>query len=411
MGFWSKIFARKQTIATSLDLFRAIYGGRETSSGIVLNIERALEVSTVLAICRVIADGVAQVPFKLYREVGGSRSVASDHPLHRLISRRPNRMQSSFEFRETLVFHLLLTGNAFVFINRVGLTKKVKELTILLPGAMAVKRLADGSLEYRYRAEGGTEQVFPAESIWHLRGPSWNGWFGMDALKLARNAVGLAIALEDAHASMHKNGARPSGLLSVDGSLAPEKYDFLAKWLDKYEIGGERYQKAMILDLGAKFTSFGMSGVDSQHVETRKLQIEEMCRMARILPPMVGHSGQAMTFASAEQIFLAHVVHTLTPWYVRIEQSADGNLLTPQEIDEGYYTKFQPNGLMRGAAKDRGEFYAKGLGSGGSKGWLTQNDVRDMEDMNRLDDPEADKLPQPSATPKQPPKPQDNPDA
>jgi HK97 family phage portal protein len=159
-------------------------------------------------------------------------------------------------------------------------------------------------------------------------------------------------------------------------------------------IGGDRSHKPLIADQNAKWLSNVMTGVDQQLLETRKHQIEEMCREFRVMPIMVGQSDKAATYASAEQMFLAHVVHTLSPWYQRIEQSADVNLLSEAELAEGLYTKFIPNALMKGAAKDRAEFYAKALGSGGGKGWMTQNDVRALEELDRSDDPDADKLPQ-----------------
>lgn len=382
---------------SSLELFREVYGGRESRAGVAVTPETALEVSTVLSCVRVIANGVSQVPFRLYVGDGNTREVAKDHSLSGLLYRRPNKWQTSYEFRETLVFHLLLLGNAFVFVNRVGSERKVSELIALNPATVTVERRDDLSLVYRVRSEKGPETVFPADSIWHLRGPSWNGWMGMEAIRYARDAIGLSIALERSHAELHKNGVSSSGLLSVKDPLSPEQYEFLSAWLQRYEIGGDRYQKAMLLDRDAKFTATQMTGVDSQHLETRKHQIEEICRAFGVMPIMVGHADKTATYASAEQMFLAHVVHTLSPWYERIEQSADVNLLTPAEIEKGYYTKFSPNALMRGAAKDRAEFYAKGLGTGNGKGWLTQNDVRALEEMDRIDDPEADKLPQPPA--------------
>jgi phage portal protein BeeE len=127
------------------------------------------------------------------------------------------------------------------------------------------------------------------------------------------------------------------------------------------------------------------------------------------MPIMVGQSDKAATYASAEQMFLAHVVHTLMPWYQRIEQSADVNLLSEEQRNAGFYTKLNPNALMRGAATDRAEYYAKGLGSGGGKGWLTQNDVRSFEDMDKSDDPKADELPQPVEKPAPIDKPQTDP--
>jgi len=214
---------------------------------------------------------------------------------------------------------------------------------------------------------------------------------------MARDAIGLSIALEQGQSDFQRNGAQTSGILSVTNKLSPERFEFLSKWLDKHEPGGVRFQKPIILDDGAKYASNTMTGVDQQLIETRKHQIEDICREFGVMPIMVGHADKTATYASAEQMFLAHVVHTLSPWYQRIEQSADVNLLSEKELGAGFYTKFTPNALMRGAAKDRGEFYAKALGSGGTKGWMTQNEVRGFEEMDRSDDPEADKLPQPTA--------------
>lgn len=407
MGFLDRIWPLQwksgEPSNGTLELFREIYGGRTSEAGVPVDWKRALQVSTVLACCRVNAEGVAQVPWKLYREADGRRTVATDHPVHVLISRRPNSWQTSFEFRETIMFHLLLTYNAFVFVNRVGISREVKELVPIEPGRVRVEQLDDYRLRYKVTGKNGAEQVFEQDAIWHLRGPSWNTWIGMDAVALARNAIGLSISLEQGQGDFQKNGARTSGVLSVKDKLAPEKFQFLSAWLDKHMPGGERAGKPIIADMDMDYRSMSMSSVDQQLMETRKHQIEEICRAFRVMPIMVGHADKTATYASAEQMFLAHVVHTLMPWYERIEQSADVNLLSEQDIASGLYTKFTPNALMRGAAKDRGEFYAKALGSGGAKGWMTQNDIRGLEELDRSDDPEADKLPQPAK--QEPPKP------
>lgn len=394
MGWLKRLIGREEK-TSSWELFRQIYGGRESSSGTTVSVSTALETSTVFSICRVLADGVSQVPMKLFQKSGDSRKDRSDHELARILTVSPNKFQTAFEFFETMMFHLVLTGNFFAFKNRVGSQLRIKELIPLIPGAMTVKRQPDMTLVYEYRAENGQLQVFPQDAIWHVRGPSWNGWMGLDAVKVARNSIGLGIALEEAHAGMHRSGAKTSGLFSIEKTISKEKYKELAEWLDQFEIGGARYQKTMILDNGAKFTPFTMTGVDSQHLETRRFQIEDVCRPFRVLPVMVGHSDKAATYASAEQMFLAHVVHTLTPWYVRIEQSARLHLLSDEERAAGLYLRFMPNALMRGSAEARSTYFAKALGAGGTKGWMTQNDVRIAEDMDRIDDPEADRLPQP----------------
>lgn len=398
MGFLRRVLGleQKEDVRTSLELFREIYGGgRDSMAGVVVNLQTALEAVTVLACARILAEGVAQVPMHLHQEVSGRVRTATDHRLDGLLYRQPKRGQTAFEFRESLMFHLVLTGNAFVFVNRVGTRREVAELDLIEPGRVTVRKLLDGRVEYTVRGDDGRSQVFPRDSIWHLRGPSWNTWLGLDSTKLARNAIGLAVSLEQGQAEFQKNGARPSANYSVAERLSPERFEFLAKWLDRHVPGGDRYGKPVITDMGAKFTSMVMSAVDQQLIETRKHQIEEICRAFRIMPLMVGHPAEMAARAATESIFLQHVVHTLMPWYQRIEQSADVNLLTEEELAAGYRAKLNPNALMRGAAKDRAEYFAKALGTGGGKGWMTQNDVRELEDLDRSDDPEADKLSQP----------------
>jgi HK97 family phage portal protein len=399
MGFFRRLFGLEQKgdITSSLALFKEIYGGRESHSGITVNIDSALGVTTVLACVRSIASGIAQVPWPVFQDNGGDRRKATEHPLYSVIGSRPNRWQTSYEFRETLLYHVLLTNNSYVFVNRVGAGRVVKELIPIEPGRVTVEQNKDYSLVYKVRGRDGAEvQSFGADAIWHLRGPSWNSWQGLDAVHMARDAIGLTIALERGQAEFQKGGARTSGVLSVTNPLAPDKFEFLAAWLDKHLPGGDRANKPLIADMGMDYKPFTMTGVDQQLIETRKHQIEEICRAFGVMPIMVGHADKTATYASAEQMFLAHVVHTLSPWYRRVEQSADVNLLTDGDRAAGYYTKFIPNALMRGAAVDRSDFYAKALGSGGTKGWMTQNEVRSFEELDRSDDPEADRLPQPT---------------
>lgn len=387
---------------SSLDLFKELFGSRESQSGHVVNWQNAIEVATVLACVRVIANGIAQIPFQVYQDDGGGKRVARDHPLHPIIHRRPNPWQTSYSLRETFSYHTVLTGNAFVWKGMVGSNREVRSLEPIEPGRVTVEKDAEGTINYRVRADDGAHADFSADEIWHIRGPSWNAWMGMDATKMARDAIGLSMATESAHAEMHKGSARVSGLLAMKESVSAEKFQFLANWLDKHSDGGDRAGKPLILDNGAQFTPFGMSGVDAQHLETRKHQIEEICRAFGVMPIMVGHADKTATYASAEQMFLAHVVHTLSPWYERIEQSADANLLSEADRAAGYYTKFTPNALMRGAAADRASFYSTALGSGGhGTAWMTTNEVRQLEELDAIDG--GDELPAPPEASPPPP--------
>lgn len=365
---------------TSADLARALNRAPLSGSGINVGWLQALQVMTMLACTRVLAEGVAQVPWKLHRGSTG-RVEEREHPLFDLLHRQPNPWQTSFEWRETLMFHVVLGGNAFLRKLRVGSQRRLASIEPFEPGLMRVKRESNGRIRYWHRPEGENETEIPSDEVWHVRGPSWNSWLGLDITRLAREALGLSLATEKAHANLHKSGAQVSGIYTVKPALTREKFDQLAAWMDEYKIGGEREGETMLLDNEAKFEKTQMSGVDAEHIETRRYQVEEVCRAMRVMPIMVGQADKASTYASAEQMFLAHVVHTLMPWYERLEQSADVNLLTREERTAGLYTKFNPNALMRGAAKDRGEFYAQALGAGGTPAWMTQDEVRGFEEL------------------------------
>lgn len=405
MGFFKRILGleAKGDITSSLELFREVYGGgRQSLAGPVVNLGTTLEDDTAYACMRVISEGCAQVPWHLYQHVEGRRKVASGHPLDDLLYRSPNAWgQTSFEFRETLLLHLIIAGNAYVFVNRVGNERKVRELVLLEPRRVRVRQLADYSLEYTVTSDTGERKVFDRDAIWHLRGPSWNAWAGLDAVKLARNAIGLSAALEQGQSEFQRNGVSPSVVYSTKNKLSPERFNDLAKWLDKHLPGGERYGKPVIIDDEAKWAAMTPKSTDMQLIETRKHQIESICRRFRVMPLMVGHPADMAARAATESIFLVHVTHTLMPWYQRIEQSADINLLSEAERKAGYYTKLNPDALMRGATAGQGEYFAKALGAGGGKGWLTQNDVREILDLDRSDEPQANELPQSTGEPPQ----------
>lgn len=382
MSLWSRLGAAWRGLRgakmSSLDLFTEIYGGRATKSGQEVNWKTAFEVTAVYACSRVLANGVAQVPFKLMKADGRNRNAATGHPLYEVLYRRPNGFQTAFQFRQQLMLHRVLCNNAYAFINRVQ--GRVVELLPLTPGMVTVEQLPDWTLRYKVRMPDNREVEIPAANIWHLRGPSWNGWFGMEAVKLAREAIGLAMATETSQAEMHKDGVRPSGLYSVDGVLTKEQYPELRKHIMTQAT--EEGKGLMLLDRKATFTPTTMTGVDAQHLETRRFQVEEICRACGVMPIMIGQSDKAATYASAEQMFLAHVVHSLGPHYTDIEQSADVNLLTEKERADGYYTKFNANALMRGDAKSQAEYFAKALGAGGSPPWMTQDEVRELCELN-----------------------------
>lgn len=362
-----------------VDLARDWFSGHAVKSGATVNLTTALQVTTVLACARVIAEGIAQVPLVLMREDGKTRLPARDHPLYALLHRRPNEWMTSFELRDMMGLHLVLAGNFYAFKGVAG--GVVRSLIPLDPGSVTVIRHSDHTLTYRVSMADGQRQDIPAEAMWHVRGPSWNGYLGLEPVALAREAIGLALSTEESHALMHKNGVQSAGVYTVEGTLNPQQFQQLYDWIAKYQKGGQYQQAPLIIDRGAKWTPSSMTGVDAQHLETRKFQIEEICRAFRVMPIMVGYSDKAATYASAEQMFLSHVVHTLAPWYERIEQSIDCQLLTPDEFRGGLYAKFGEEALLRGAMKDTADYLTKLV----LNGILTRNEARARLDENPLD--------------------------
>ncbi|MBX9945107.1 MAG: phage portal protein [Reyranella sp.] len=366
----------KATDAGNLS-WAALFGQQNSRAGVSVNVDSALKVSTVFACLRVLADGIAQVPLKVYREkADGSKELAKDHPAYRLLSRRPNEWMTSFEFRQVMMFHAALLGNGCAYIGRIRGVPK--ELIPLVPGSYMIEQAKDYTLTYRLTALNGQTTVLPRAEVFHLRGPSWTGAAGLDALQVAREAVGLAIATEETHAALHANGTQPGGVLSVKGSLDDAARARLKESWAQYQGGLANRFKTAVLDMDSTWTPLGMKGVDAEHLDTRRFQIEEICRDLKVFPQMVGYADKTATFASAEAFFLAHVIHTLNPWIENWEQSLARDLF-PDEDD--ILAKFSMQGLLRGDNTARATFYASGI----TNGWLTRNEARRLEDLNPIE--------------------------
>jgi HK97 family phage portal protein len=386
MSFFVPAGARRNQVFKE-PMWQEIVTWLASVTGKTVNMRTAIQVATVFACCRVIGNGMAQVPFKLMRGDGASRKPAKDHPLYKLLSLKPNAWQTSFEFRQMLAWHVELCGNAFVFINR-SVTGKILELIPFAPGRVTVIQNTDWSLSYTAAGPDGSFRPIPSNQIWHLRGPSLNGFHGLDVVQLAREAIGLAMATEEAVARLHKNGVRNSGVYAIDGTLDKDQHKKLSDWVNGQFGGLENTGKAMVLDRGAKFLNTSMSGTDAQSHETRKMQVEQICSFMGVLPIKIGFSDKTATFASAEEFSRAHREDCLAPRWESFEQSAAINLLSDQERADGYYLNFVEEGMMRGSAKDTKDIllgYVNG-------GLMWPNEARDKLDLNPDPDPASNKL-------------------
>jgi len=381
MGLWSRIVGglrgQPRNTAFSESFWPELFGTM-TAAGESVSHKSALEVTTALRCGLVIADGVATIPCKLMRKdpATGRRQEAVDHPLNNVLTVEANGWMDPLQLLETLTLHAVFTGAGRAFINRVR--GRVVELIPLEPGRVTAEQQPDYSIKYTATAANGETRVIPAEAIWEIRGPSWDGWKGLDIVHLAREALGLAMATENAHARRFGNGVQTTGMFSVAGTLNPDQYTRLHAWLIANHIGAKNSGKPFLVDRDGKYTPIGLNGVDAEHVRTRELQVQEVCRAFGVMPIMVGHSDKAATFASAEQMFLHHAVGTIRPWHRRFERSMKRQLLTRDEIKDGYYVKFFDAELLRGAAKDRSEYYWKLF----QMGVASPNEILGFEDQD-----------------------------
>ena len=352
--------------------------GLVSKSGEAVTLRQALGVSTVYACVRVVAEGMAQVPCKLYRRTAdGGRIEARNHPLWSLLYRKPNLSQTSFEFREQIAMHLCLAGNAFVVVTRDS-EGRVLELLPFEPGYVRLERQRDMSVRYWVRGPETREVEVPASAMWHIRGSSWTGWRGEDVLALARDSVGLALATESFGSEMFANGVRLSGHLEVEGTPSPETLAAIrSTWNAVHQGSGNRLQTALLAG-GIKFSPHEVKADEAQYIETRKFLVPEICRFFRVMPVMVGHQDGTASYASVEQMFLAHRTHTLGPWFERFEQSAECHLLTERERNE-YEIELVEHVLTRGTSKERAETLAIMRQNGA----LTGNQFREQMDMSR----------------------------
>jgi HK97 family phage portal protein len=380
MGFLAQAVRQPLNRAFDEPLWGDLLSAFRSKSNQNVNVTSALGVMSVLGCLRVISEDVAQVSRDVFKKrADGGSDVAAQHPLRRLLVRRPNPWQTSFEFFEQLVIHTALAGRFIAFKNVVR--GEIRELIPFEPGCVTpCQDPTTYAVTYKVTGKDGTTREFPAEAIWHVKGPSWNGWDGMEILKLAREAIGLSIATEESHALMHANGGQASGIYSVEGKLDSTQYKQMRDWIEK-NISGLNKFRPFILDRGGKWISTAMKGVDAEHLATRNHQIEEVCRAWRVMPIMIGYSDKTATFASASEMFAAHVKYTLGGWFKRIEESVGANLLSDDDWAAGVYFKFLPVSLLRGTPKDRGEFYNKMW----MVGALNPNEIRAMEELNPYD--------------------------
>ena len=383
MGFFSGLFRSRDAPKnrTSGSAYSFFMGG--STSGKRVNERTSMQMTAVYSCVRILSEAVAGLPLHLYQYTdNGSKEKAVEHPLYFLLHDEPNPEMTSFVFRETLMTHLLLWGNAYAQIIRNG-KGEIMALYPLMPDRMTVDRDEKGRLYYEYivssddapTIKGSTVKLPPSEVL-HIPGLGFDGLVGYSPIAMAKNAIGMAIACEEYGAKFFANGAQPSGVLEHPGTIK-DPSRVRESWTQTFG-GSQNANKVAVLEEGMKYTPISISPEQAQFLETRKFQINEIARIFRVPPHMVGDLEKS-SFSNIEQQSLEFVKYTLDPWVSRWEQSIVRSLLTPEEKKQ-YFVKFNVDGLLRGDYQSRMNGYAIGR----QNGWMSANDIRELENLDRI---------------------------
>ena len=383
MGIFSRLFRARdkpqnKTVGSS---FSFMMGG--STSGKSVTERSSMQMTAVYACVRILSEAIAGLPLHLYRyKEDGGKEQAVDNNLYRLLHDEPNPEMTSFVFRETLMTHLLLWGNAYAQIIRNG-KGEVIALYPLMPNKMSVDRDEKGQLYYTYSRANeeaatmtGNTVILKPSDVLHIPGLGFDWLVGYSPIAMAKNAIGMAIACEEFGAKFFANGAAPSGVLEHPGTIKDP-----AKVRDSWNStfgGSANSGKVAVLEEGMKYTPISISPEQAQFLETRKFQINEIARIFRVPPHMVGDLEKS-SFSNIEQQSLEFVKYTLEPWVVRWEQALSRALLSITEKPT-YFFKFNLEGLLRGDYQSRMNGYAIAR----QNGWMSANDIRELENQDRI---------------------------
>ena len=384
MNIFQGIFKARDKPKDALGGSRYSFFFGSTSAGKPVNEHTAMQMTAVYSCVRILSETLAGLPLHVYRYNGsGGKEKNLKHPLYKLLHDEPNPEMTSFAFRETLMSHLLLWGNAYAQIIR-NARGEVIALYPLMPNKMTVDRDSSGRLFYLYQRSaevapslGKENQVYLAPSdVLHIPGLGFDGLVGYSPIAMAKNAVGLAIATEEFGAKFFANGAAPCGVLEHPGTIKdPQKVK--ESWNAAYQ-GSANAHRVAVLEEGMKYQPIGISPEQAQFLETRKFQINEIARIFRVPPHMLADLEKS-SFSNIEQQSLEFVKYTLDPWVVRWEQSMCRALLMESEKPT-VFIKFNVDGLLRGDYVSRMSGYATAR----QNGWMSANDIRELENLDRI---------------------------
>ncbi|MDX0141081.1 phage portal protein [Sinorhizobium meliloti] len=355
--------------------------GQRSDAGESITDQNILAISAVWACVNLLAGTIASLPLMVYRTNSrGERTLARDHPLFRILHDSPNFDQTATDFWEFSSASIELWGNSYAAIERNG-GGRIAALTPLRPDSVSVRRLENGNLEYRWTMDG-ENHVGSDRAILHIRGFGGDPLGGMSTLHFGRHAFGLARAIDRAAAGTFSNGMIAQTALTFERWLTDEQRNLAETKLSEKYVGAKNSGRPIILEGGTKIDVLSIKPEDAQMLESRGFSVEEVCRFFGVPPFMVGHTQKVTSFGSGlEQQVLGFQKFTLRRRLKRIEQALEKQLLTPAERAAGLTIEFNLEGLLRGDSTARAAFYQSAL----ANGWMTINEVREKENLPRVE--------------------------
>ncbi|MEQ2027918.1 phage portal protein [Xenorhabdus szentirmaii] len=372
--FFPGLFRKSAQPMTSRDLSELIGLSYDTYTGRRVSPQLAMQLTAVFSCVRVLAESVGMLPCSLYEQLERGNKRAVKERLHKLLSVKPNHYMTPQEFWELLVASLCLRGNFYAY--KVKALGEVVELLPLDPGSVSPKLNSDWQPEYQVTFPNGESQTLTQDDLWHVRIFTLDGLTGLSPIAYARQAIGLGLATEEHGSRLFGNGAVTSGVLQTDQSLTDDAFDRLKADFEARHQGLVNAHKPMILEMGLQWKQISLSAEDAQFLETRKFQLEEICRIYRVPLHMVQNTDHA-TFNNIENLGIGFINYSLVPYLTRIEQRINAGLVKNSKQGQ-LYAKFNVGALLRGDMKSRLEAYAKGI----NWGIYSPNECRELEELN-----------------------------
>lgn len=384
MKYLSGIFGPSHSVSGNDSWVHRLIGGGPTHAGVRVSEFTALNLTVVYRAISLISDSIGMLPLQLFRRTDKGQVEAREHPTYRAIYSAPNEQMTSFIWRQTQQQHALLWGNGYAAVERNGRGQAIGQVP-LLPDRTRLEVPHGKDPRYVTTAGGKPVEMHPDDVI-HIPALGFDGLQGYSPIYMARQAIGLGLAMEEFGGKFFKNDAKSGGFIHYPGQLGEAGRKNLQDSLQK-QGGLDGAHRVKILEEGAKFVQTTIPPEDAQFLGSREFQIAEVARLYGVpLHMLQSHEKSTSWGSGLEEMTQAFIIFTLGPWLTRWEQELERKLLLPSEQEE-FFIKFNVNALMRGTAQSRAEFYAKALGG---KPWMEVNEVREKEDLNRLDKPQGE---------------------